>query len=184
MNTERTCRQSRSWPSSSTLRRTAFPDSQPGGKGSENDMDLRDSMTRDPDSNWWAVWFRWALWLGIFQDFVLGFPAVFWPSETLRFLGQTPAPEPAYVSFAAVVLLVLGAMYIPAAINPYRHPLVAWLSALARPPGIVFFLWLYPGVYPVFGVVDSVLSALQVPLLLLTFFAAPLTPFRRSGGAT
>src|SRR5262249_46608639 len=78
----------------------------------------------------------------------------------------------------------LGAMYIPAAINPYRHPLVAWLSALARPPGIVFFLWLYPGVYPVFGVVDSVLSALQVPLLLLTFFAAPLTRFRRSSGAT
>lgn len=143
-----------------------------------------DLKTRDPGANWWAVWFRRALWLGIIQDFVMGLPAVFFPKETLRFLGQPPATEPVFASFAAVALLVLGAMYIPAAIHPYRHPVVAGMSVFARPPGIIFFLWIYPGVYPIFGVVDSVLTILQAPLFFLAFFAPPLVRIERSPSIT
>ncbi|WP_197489289.1 hypothetical protein [Planctomyces sp. SH-PL14] len=95
---------------------------------------------------------------------------MFWPNATLQTLGQTASREPAYVSFAAVVLLTLGAMYLPAACNPYRHRTIAWLSVLARPPGVSFFFILYSGTYPLFGVVDLVLSLLQIPLLILALY--------------
>ena len=110
------------------------------------------------------------MWLGIIQDFVLALPAIFWPRQVLSALGQTIPSDTTWVSFAAVVLIFLGAMYIPAARDPYRFPMTAWLAVLARPPGILFFFFLYPNVYPVFGWVDTVLTLLQLPLLLLTFY--------------
>ena len=120
--------------------------------------------------NRWARWFQVVMWLGILQDFVLAFPTIFWPAAMLAALRQTVPLDTAWVSFAATVLVVLGAMYIPAAWNPYRYPWTAWLAVLARPPGVIFFFMLYAGTYPVFGWVDLVLTSLQLPLLLLTFF--------------
>jgi hypothetical protein len=122
-------------------------------------------------ANAWAKWFRIALWLGILQDFATGVPAVLWPNAALRILGQTHSSDPVYVSLAAMILLMLGVMYIPAAIDPYKYPAVAWFSVLARPPGIIFFGFLYPHQYPAFAIVDGVFTALQLPLLLLTFYA-------------
>lgn len=141
-------------------------------------MDANDETTRDPKTNRWAIWFRRALWVGIAQDYLLGVPALLWPQSTLAFFRQTPAAEPVYVSFAAAALLVLGTLYIPAAVNPYRYPAVAWLSVLARPPGILFFFVLYSGIYPLFGIIDLLLTLVQLPLLLLTFFA-PVKPVHR-----
>lgn len=131
------------------------------------------NSNQDPTENIWSVWLRRALWLGIIQDFVLALPAVFWPEKVLALLGQPPASDPIYVSFAAAVLLVLGTMYIPAAVNPYKFPLVAFFSVMARPPGIIFFFFLYPNTYPVFGWVDTVLTAIQVPLLYMAFCGKP-----------
>jgi hypothetical protein len=84
------------------------------------------------------------------------------------------------VVFAALVLLILAALYVPAAINPHKYRLIAWLSVLARPPGVLFFFVLYPGVYPLFGIIDAVLSLLQISLLLLTFYGRekPPSPLR------
>jgi hypothetical protein len=130
-----------------------------------------DEQNLDAPTNRWSQWFRWAMWLGILQDVVLGIPAVFWPTEVLSLLGQKVPAEPIWVSFAAVTLLVLATMYVPVAINPYRNPVMSWLAVLARPPGIVFFFWLYPHVYPLFGWIDTGLTALQLPLLLLTLYA-------------
>jgi hypothetical protein len=113
------------------------------------------------------------MWLGIVQDFVLGIPAIVWPVATLAFVGQRPAAEPAWVSFAATVLIALGAMYIPAALNPHKYRTIAWLAVLARPPGIIFFFFLYPGFYPLFGVIDSLLTAIQLSLLILCFYGTP-----------
>ena len=118
----------------------------------------------------WARWFQVVMWLGILQDFVLALPTIFWPAAMLTALGQTVPLDTTWVSFAATVLVVLGAMYIPAAWNPYRYPWTAWLAVLARPPGVIFFFLLYAGTYPVFGWVDLVLTSVQFPLLLLTFF--------------
>jgi hypothetical protein len=121
--------------------------------------------------NHWVRWFQVAMWLGILQDFVLAFPTIFWPAQMLTLLGQTAPVDTTWVSFASAVLVVLGAMYIPAAWNPYRYPWTAWLAVMARPPGVIFFFFLYAGTYPVFGWVDLILTSLQLPLLLLTFFA-------------
>jgi hypothetical protein len=143
-------------------------------------------MTHDEaqtDRNGWAIGFRVVLFAGILQDFVLGVPALLWPNATLKALGQAPAEEPIYVSLAAAVLLVLGAMYLPAAFSPYRYRTIAWLSVLARPPGVLFFFFLYPGVYPVFGVVDLVLSSLQIPLLILALYGKVDQPSGLAAGA-
>jgi hypothetical protein len=129
----------------------------------------------DRDRNGWGRWFRAALWLGIIQDFALGVPAIFWPNATLEFFGLRPGPDPVWVAYASIVVVVLGAMYVPAAFQPYRYRTVAWLSVLARPPGVVFFFVLYPGVYPLFGTIDLVLTLIQVPLLLLAFYGPKRT---------
>jgi hypothetical protein len=122
-------------------------------------------------TNVWSLWLGRALWVGIIQDYVMGVPALLWPNETLSFFRQPLSADPVMVSFATSVLLVLGALYIPAAIDPYRFPLVTWLSVLARPPGVYFFLKLYPGQYTLFGIIDSVLSVVQLSLACLAFFA-------------
>lgn len=137
-----------------------------------NPIDTSSELARDP-RNYWATCFRYAMWLGIIQDFLLGVPAIFWPNELLSLLGQATSRTPANVSLAAVVLITLGAMYIPAAINPYRYPWVAILAVAARPPGILFFFCLYPDRYPIFGVVDTFLALIQIPTLWLAFHASP-----------
>ena len=136
-------------------------------------MLLEVDKKRIPNANYWAVWFRRALWLGIIQNFVLGFPAIFFPNQLLALLGQTEAVDPSHASFAATVLVVLGMMCIPAAVNPYKYPVVAWLSVLARPLVVIFFFFLYPGNYSLFGIVDTVLTLIQIPTLALAFFGTP-----------
>lgn len=147
-------------------------------------MSSNEQTARSAKSNQWAICFQWSLWIGIIQDFVLGVPAVIWPVETLQRLGQPTPGDPVYVSFAAVTLLILGTMYIPAAISPYRNLWLSWFSVLARPPGIVFFLVLYPNVYPMFGYIDAILSSIQIPLLILALYARPLVPFKETGPDT
>ena len=70
-------------------------------------------------------------------------------------------------------MVLLSLFYIPGAIAPYRYPASAWLAVLARPPGVLFFLVLYPGQYNAFGILDLVLFLIQAPLLILTMRAAP-----------
>src|SRR5262249_44600771 len=75
--------------------------------------------------------------------------------------------------FAALLVVLLSFFYIPAALDPYLYPAAAWLGVLARPLGVIFFLWLYPGQYPAFGIVDLILLLIQGPLLLLVLRAEP-----------
>ncbi len=118
--------------------------------------------------NHYTHWFSRALWAGIVLDWVLGVPGIFLPNATLSFFGQREAPDdPLWIAFACLCLVLLSLFYVPGAINPTRYRANAWLAVLARPPGIVFFLWGYPGLYPTFGILDSVLFVVQAPLLIL-----------------
>jgi len=51
-----------------------------------------------------------------------------------------------------------------------RYKATAILSVLARPPGVVFFLWLWPNLYPAFGYLDLSLTIIQAPLLALALY--------------
>lgn len=121
----------------------------------------------------YAVWFRRAVWLGIIVDWVLAIPVIFAPQWVLGLLGLRPTADPVWTAFAALLVFLLSLFYIPGANQPYRYRFNAWFAVFARPPGVIFFLILYPGLYPLFGIVDAVLFLLQFPLLWLTMRTPP-----------
>jgi hypothetical protein len=117
--------------------------------------------------NKYVVWFSRSMWLGIILDWILGIPSIFWPVQTLVRVNERPPLDVVWTSFAALLLFLLSLMYIPGAIDPYRYKASAWLSVIARPPGVIFFFLIWPGYYPHFGVMDGVLFLIQAPLLYL-----------------
>jgi hypothetical protein len=123
--------------------------------------------------NKYAIWFGRIVWLGILADWVLAIPAIFFPNETLAFVGQRPSQDPVWTSFSGVLLTLLAAFYIPAARNPYRHRLTAWLTVFARTGGIFLFLLLRPGIYPLFGFIDMAFLVTEGPLLIMAFRTGP-----------
>lgn len=118
-----------------------------------------------------AVWFRRAVWAGILADWLLGLPTIFAPEWVLSTLGVRQTLDPTWTAFAALLVVLLSLFYIPGANNPYRYRFNAWFAVLARPPGVIFFLFFMPGFYPAFGILDGVLFLVQFPLLLLTLRA-------------
>jgi hypothetical protein len=124
---------------------------------------------RGPAPNRYARWFKRAMWAGIIQDWLLGIPAIFAPEKTIRLVRQRPTKDPVWTAFAALLVTLLSLSYIPGARDPFRYRASAWLSVFARPPGVIFFFVLRRGTYPIFGIIDSVLSLVQMPLLILTF---------------
>lgn len=133
------------------------------------------TSSRNPfmKKNKYAVWFGRAVWLGVLQDWLLGIPAIFAPVQTLEFVKQRPTEDPVWTAFAGLLVVLLSLFYIPGANDPYRYRANAWLATLSRPPGVLFFLLLYPNTYPLFGIIDLVLTALQLPLLILTELTMP-----------
>ena len=161
---------------------TVSPPSRGVDRDSEEGVVVAERAGHPPRTKY-EIWFGLAVGLGIVQDVVLGIPGLLWPNTTLALLGQATTPEPRWVSFASAVLLVLAMMYLPGALRPRRYRANAWLSVLCRPPGIVFFFFLYPDRYPLFGFVDLFLTALQFPLLLLALYG-PIGEWFRTGSRT
>jgi hypothetical protein len=120
------------------------------------------------------VWFGIAMWLGILADWALGLPAIFYPNAVLSLAHQPLALEtPIWPAFAALLLALIAVFYIPGANDPYRYKATAILSVLARTQGVLFFLFLWPGVYPAFGYFDLIFFVIQAPLLYLTLRKHP-----------
>ena len=120
-----------------------------------------------------AVWFRRAMWLGILADWVLGIPTIFAPEWVLKTLGFRQTGDPVWTAFAALLVFLLSLFYVPGACNPHRYPFSAWFSVFARPPGVIFFFLIRPGVYPAFGLMDGILFLIQFPLLLAAMRGKP-----------
>lgn len=124
----------------------------------------------------WAIWFRWAVFLGILQDWVFGLPGIFVPNAVLAFAKVELAAEPIWPAFASLILILLSLFYIPGAIDPFRYRPLAILTVLARVAGVVFFFVLYRGQFPEwFGYVDLFLALLQGSLLFLALRAGPVS---------
>lgn len=126
-----------------------------------------------------AVWFRRAIWLGILADWALGIPVIFAPETVLDLLGFRQTMDPVWAAFAGLLVVLLSLFYIPGAQNPHRYRFNAWFAVLARPPGVIFFLFLWKGNYPAFGLLDGALFLIQLPLLLLTLREPPAKSWRR-----
>ncbi len=130
-------------------------------------MNIADTKNDAPPGGTYTKWFRRAMWVGIIQDWALGIPAIFAPERVLKMTKQRPTGDPVWSSFAALLLLLISLLYIPGAQDPHRYRRTAWLSVFARPPGVIFFLGLRRGTYPLFGIIDAILFLVQAPLLYL-----------------
>lgn len=101
-------------------------------------------------------WFRRVVWAGIAANAALALPTLLMPERMLALSGL-PIPQPImWTRFAALLLVLLSAFYVPAAIDPVRYRPVAVLAVAARGAGVAFFLLLQPDIYRMFGYFDLV----------------------------
>jgi hypothetical protein len=120
-----------------------------------------------------VVWFGRLVWIGVIADWLVGLSAIFAPNATLGILCQTISPNPLWVAFSALLLVLLSFFYIPGAGDPYRYPTSAWLGVAARFGLAAFFLGIYPREYSAFGLANLFLFLGQLLSLVLVFRATP-----------
>ncbi|MBK1724580.1 hypothetical protein [Thiocystis violacea] len=137
-----------------------------------------DPTLQAPPTDRNALWLKRTLWAGIVADLVLGLPAIFWPEKVLDLIGMRQTLDPVWTAFAGLILVLLAIFYIPGANQPYRYRFNAIMAVLARPPGILFFFWLWPDLYPAFGYLDTALFLAQFPFLVMTLQLIPERRFR------
>ena len=110
-------------------------------------------------------WFTRVTWLGIAANLGLSLPTLFAPARMAALSGLS-RPEPVlWLRFSALLLVLLSAFYVPAAIDPRRYRLVAWLAVFARLAGVVFFVGFQPSEYHMFGYFDLVFFVPEAALL-------------------
>jgi hypothetical protein len=117
-----------------------------------------------------ATWFGRVVWVGVAANLLLSLPALLATQTFIEYaVGPyelvTPSNDPlVWPRFAALLLILLSAFYIPAAIDPWRYRASAWLAVLARFAGAAFFL---PQRYVAFGLFDLSFGVVEGLLLLL-----------------
>lgn len=112
-----------------------------------------------------AVWFGRATWVGVLANLALAVPTLIAPERMMAFAGVPPASPLLWVRFSALLLILLSLFYVPAAIDPYRYPAVAWLAVFGRAAGVVFFA--PQAAYRMFGLFDLVFLVPEGILLAL-----------------
>ena len=121
--------------------------------------------------NKYAVWFRRTVWVGIVANCLLAVPAIFVPDKMLALLGLRPTADPVWTAFAALLLVLLSAFYVPGANDPFRYRFNAWLAVGSRAAGVLFFFTLAAEYYLAFGLFDGFFLVIQLPLLILAMRA-------------
>ena len=112
------------------------------------------------------IWFQRVLWLGIIANIALAIPTLLVP-EWMLAISSLPAATPLmWPRFAAWLLILLSAFYVPAARDPVRYRTVAWLAVGSRLAGVLFFLT-QAADYRALGGVDLVFFVPEVILLTL-----------------
>ena len=110
-------------------------------------------------------WFKRILWIGIFANLALAIPTLLMPAMMMQ-LTNLPAASPLlWPRFAALLLILLSTFYMPAAIDPNRYRLVAWLAVISRLVGFVFFVLLQSSEYHLLGYFDLVFFLPEAVLL-------------------
>jgi hypothetical protein len=124
--------------------------------------------------NNYAIGFRWAVIVGILQDWFFGLPGIFIPNAVLGFAGADPVIQTEWPAFACLLLMLLSFFYLPAAADPFRYRSYAVLTVLARAGGVFLFFVLYAGRFPaLMGYIDLTFTVVQGGLLFLALWAGP-----------
>jgi len=121
-----------------------------------------------------ALWWRYAVLLGVIANCTLSVPGMIWPNVVLTTFRMTPVWEqPIWPAAASMLLTLLSIFYIPGALDPYRYTATAWMSLLARASGATFFLVYWPHQYPLIGCLDLTFLIIEAPLLILALRSRP-----------
>jgi hypothetical protein len=99
-------------------------------------------------------WFSRVVLVGILANLALAVPTLVAPAALMAFSRLPEAMPLLWPRFAALLLILLSAFYVPAAVDPVRYRAVAWLAVAARLAGVVFFLGFQPAVYHQLGYFD------------------------------
>jgi hypothetical protein len=126
--------------------------------------------------NSYAKWFGRLVWLGILGNLLFGLAGLFAPDFLFSTFKLEPAVPTIWTRDAGLFLIMLSLFYIPAALNPYRYRVNAWLLVIGRLAFAVFWLWGvffsdFPREYLPFGLTDLSLGIIQGIFLVLTFRA-------------
>jgi hypothetical protein len=112
-------------------------------------------------------WFSRVVWLGVAANLAVAIPTVLMPARMLA-LNNLPITEPLlWTQFAAILLILLSAFYVPAALDPWRYRAVAWLAVLSRLTGVIYFVLFQSREYHMFGYFDLVFFVPEAVLLLM-----------------
>lgn len=111
------------------------------------------------------TWFRRVLWIGIFANLALSIPTMLAPQAMMAWSRLPPASPLVWPSFAGLLLILLSIFYIPAAVDPNRYRVVAWLAVMARLAGVIFFIGFHSVEYHALGYIDLVFFLPEVFLL-------------------
>ncbi len=126
--------------------------------------------------NSYALWFRWALIIGLLKDWFFALPGIFIPNAVLALIHSDPATLLVWPAFGFLLLALVTLFYIPAAVSPFRYQPNAWLAVLARLAMAIFFLGLSAGEGLLFGGADIVLAVVQGGLLVLALYSGEAEP--------
>src|ERR671920_1678491 len=112
------------------------------------------------------AWFQRVLWLGIAANVALAVPTLLVPERMLVLTSLPPATPLMWPRFAAWLLILLSAFYVPAAIDAVRFRTIAWLAVGSRLAGVAFFLT-QSADYRMLGAVDLLFFVPEAVLLAL-----------------
>ena len=82
---------------------------------------------------------RWSLWLGALYDGVFALAMLVAPGLPARLLHLPLPGEPFYLWLIAILLLMLGALYVVAATDPRRYDAIVAVAIAGRLAGAVAF---------------------------------------------
>jgi hypothetical protein len=131
-----------------------------------------------------ARWFTRVTWVGIAANLALATPTLLVPERMLALTGLPPAAPIMWLQFSALLLILLSAFYVPAALDPNKFRLVAWMAVGARLAGVIFFLGFQPREYNLFGYFDFVFFVPELVLLVMMARDAARRPQPAGVGAT
>jgi len=114
-----------------------------------------------------GTWFKRVMWLGIAANAALALPTLIAPARILTLANLPPATPELWPRFAALLLLLLSVLYIPAAVDYVRYRATAWLAIGARLAGVVFFVGFQNRDYHLLGYFDLTFFVPELILLSL-----------------
>jgi hypothetical protein len=110
-------------------------------------------------------WFSRVTWAGVAANLALAIPTLAAPAALLARNDLPPAEPVLWPRFAALLLILLSAFYVPAALDPVRYRVVAWLAVCARLAGVVFFVGFQSAAYHQLGYFDLAFFVPEAALL-------------------